>query len=49
MRLLLSATLCASLWMASPAITPDLADRAVAAAKEYVRAKGLKIRSSPSC
>ena len=43
MRLLLSAALCASLWMASPAVAQDpVADRAVAAAKEYVRAKGLK-------
>ena len=42
MRLLLSAALCASL-LASPAVAQDLvADRAVAAAKEYVRAKGLK-------
>ena len=43
MRLLLSAALCASLCMASPAVAQDpVADRAVAAAKEYVKAKGLK-------
>jgi hypothetical protein len=43
MRLLLSAALCLMLSMASPAVAQDpVADRAVAAAKEYVRAKGLK-------
>src|SRR4030095_481976 len=41
MRLLLSSALC--LMMASPAVAQDpVADRAVAAAKEYVKAKGLK-------
>jgi ABC-type glycerol-3-phosphate transport system substrate-binding protein len=43
MRLLLSAALCVGLCMASPAGAQDpVADRAVAAAKEYVKAKGLK-------
>src|SRR5215510_8454787 len=43
MRLLLSTALFVSLWMASPAVAQDpVADRAVAAAKEYVTAKGLK-------
>ena len=43
MRLLLSAALCLILCMASPAVAQDpVADRAVAAAKEYVKAKGLK-------
>src|SRR5262245_65565808 len=43
MRLLLSTVLFVSLWMASPAAAQDpVADRAVAAAKEYVKAKGLK-------
>src|SRR6476620_8073647 len=41
MRLLLSSALC--LMMASLAVAQDpVADRAVAAAKEYVKAKGLK-------
>ena len=43
MRLLISAALCVSLWMASPAFAQDpVADRAVAAAKEYVKSKNLK-------
>jgi ABC-type glycerol-3-phosphate transport system substrate-binding protein len=43
MRLLLSAISCLILSMASPAVAQDaVADRAVAAAKEYVKAKGLK-------
>src|SRR2546423_10787918 len=43
MRLLLSAALCLILCMASPAVAQDpVAERAVAAAKEYVKAKGLK-------
>src|SRR6476646_8836993 len=43
MRLLLSSVLCLFLWMASPARAQDpVAERAVAAAKEYVKAKGLK-------
>src|SRR5262245_23710319 len=43
MRLLLSAALCVGFSMASPAVAQDpVADRAVAAAKEYVKAKGLK-------
>ena len=43
MRLLLSSVLCLMLWLASPASAQDpVAERAVAAAKEYVKAKGLK-------
>jgi hypothetical protein len=43
MRLLLSAAFGVSLCLASPAVAQDpVADRAVAAAKEYVKTKGLK-------
>jgi multiple sugar transport system substrate-binding protein len=43
MRLLLSTALCLFVWLASPAVAQDpVAERAVAAAKEYVKAKGLK-------
>ena len=43
MRPLLSSVLCLLLWMVSPAGAQDpVAERAVAAAKEYVKAKGLK-------
>src|SRR6476620_7222450 len=43
MRLLLSSALCLILSVAAPAVAQDpVAERAVAAAKEYVKAKGLK-------
>src|SRR5512138_3153127 len=43
MRLLLSSALCLSFTVASPVAAQDpVAERAVAAAKEYVKAKGLK-------